>query len=374
MNFKILSALIIVFLVIALILFVLLINQNTSNSLADQNIPISIINKNTPILIEDSNENSNEVSNDVLNKNSNEVSNEDSEEDSLKQFILIGVDGMQYAHYREMMSSQTLPNFARLIGSNGFDGNATITGHSNTVTKPGNAELITGVGSSVSGITDNDSDKSLPEGSSTFERLNTFREDIVLGVIYGKNSSYLPVPLLKNAEPKIDWWRAMSDYNYSQYISGTYANSIDVAKEATNFISINANNNFYLMVYFGVPDGAGHKYGENSIEYTNSLVNIDEGLGVLLDSLQTNNILNNTKIIVSGDHGWNEGASGHSNNDINTKTVLLVSNDSFLVSGIYAGGVRRQCDIAPTILDYFGMQPINYADINAFGCGSLSSN
>ena len=379
MNFKILGAIIIVFLAIALILFVLLINQNTSNSFEDQNILISVTNQNTPILIEDSNDVSSGVSNDVLNGNSKEnsndvskeVSNEDSEEAFLQQFILIGVDGMQYAHYREMMGNGDLPNFVKLVGSNGFDGNATITGHVNTTTKPGNAELDSGLGSKITGITENENEKILPDGNSTFERLNAFRDDIKLGVIYGKNSGYLPLPLLKNVESKVDWWRSMSDYNYSQYISQTYANSIDVAKEATKFISTNANNNFYLMVYFGVPDGAGHNYGENSTEYNNSLINVDEGLGVLLDSLKDNNILDNTKIIVSGDHGWNEGASGHGNNDINTATVLLVSNDLSLVSGVYAGGVRRQCDIAPTTLNYFGMQPIDYNDITTFGCGSL---
>ncbi|MDD4082385.1 MAG: alkaline phosphatase family protein, partial [Sphaerochaetaceae bacterium] len=290
----------------------------------------------------------------------------------LQQFILVGVDGMQYAHYREMMAASSLPNFVRLIGSNGFDGNATITGHAVTATQPGNAELNTGLGDSVTGVGDN-TPTTLADGLTTFERLDSFRSDINLGLIYGKNTTYIPHTLLNNAEANIDWWRDMGDYSYDQYISSNYADSNDVANEASKFVAENFDNNFYLMVYFGVPDGAGHAFGENSVEYDASLKNVDDGLGILLDALDANGILANTKIVVSCDHGWNEGTSDHSTNDINTATILLISNDSDIVGGIYDTNVnkRRQCDIAPTTLDYFGMTPSQYSDINTFGCGSL---
>lgn len=287
---------------------------------------------------------------------------------TLNQFILVGVDGMQYYHYREMMTAGTLPNFVRLIGSNGFDGNATITGHTSTTTQPGNAELHTGLGSSVTGVTNN-TPATLASGLTTFERLNSFDNSIYLGMVYGKNSTYVPVPLLSNAQPIVNWWEPMTDFDYNEYVNSTYADSISVAYRAQAFIEQYRDENFYLLAYFGGPDGAGHAYGENNIGYTNSLINVDDGLGLILDSVNEYSI--NPEILVSGDHGWNEGTKNHDVTDINTTTILLVSNDYNLVGNIYSQSLRKQCDIGPTTLDYFGMAPNEYLDINTFGCGSL---
>jgi hypothetical protein len=287
-----------------------------------------------------------------------------------QQFILVGVDGLQLNHFKTMLDAGTLPNFTRLIGTNGFDGNLTITGHTTTATNPGNAELNTGLGSSVTLVSDN-TPRTLSNGITTFEKLRTYRSDVKTGVIYGKNNGYIPHILLDNAEADINWFMDMGDYTHDDYISSTYANCISVATKADEFIASYKDNNFYLLVYFGVPDGAGHASGENSAAYDSALINVDDGLGDLLDSLENYDILNNVKIIVTADHGWNENTTNHNTNNLDTNTVPLISNDSTIVGTIYGGGKRRQCDIAPTTLAYFGLTTGQYSEINSFGCGSL---
>jgi hypothetical protein len=78
------------------------------------------------------------------------------------------------------------------------------------------------------------------------------------------------------------------------------------------------------------------------------------------------------QIIVSGDHGFTEGGTTHNIPDVNTKTVILSSNNASLIRGIYntARG-RQQCDLVPTIINYFGMNSSTYPEITRGGCGSL---
>ena len=92
-----------------------------------------------------------------------------------KQFILIGIDGVQYDHFTKMLVAGKLPNYQRLINGvgtsdSGINSSAEITGHTDTSTAPGNAELFTGLPSSVTTITDNSCDKKIPKGLTVFER------------------------------------------------------------------------------------------------------------------------------------------------------------------------------------------------------------
>ncbi|MEK6893040.1 MAG: alkaline phosphatase family protein [Nanoarchaeota archaeon] len=288
-----------------------------------------------------------------------------------KQVILIGVDGMQVAHYLEMKSQGKLPNLDRLVADGGWVGNATITGHARTETAPGNAELHSGLPDTVTSVVDNTCGISLPDGDSVFERLSVFNPSVSLGLIYGKGTCYIPEAVLANAKPVVSWWHNRTSYPQRTYISSNCANSIDVANKSLEFISTYKNDSFYLVAYFGVPDCAGHAYGENSVQYGDSLINVDDGLGIILDALAQYGIASSTKILLTADHGWNEGTTGHGTAAADTKTLPLLSNNANLVNTIYSQGIRKQCDVAPTILNYFGMNSGDYQEITDANCGSL---
>lgn len=287
----------------------------------------------------------------------------------LKQLILIGVDGMQYAHYEQMRSAGQLPNFNSLVSGNGFSGSAQITGHVKTETAPGNAELHTGLNENITGVHDNTCGIVIPSGKTTIERLNGFNDNISIGVIYGKGTCYIPEAVLKNAKPLVDWWQNRTSYPQTTYVSSNCADSRNVSTKALEFLNAHKNESFYLVVYYGAPDCAGHTYGENSAGYDNSLINVDQGVGILLGWINQNNA--STQVLVSGDHGWNEGTTGHGTANSDTKTIIILSNNASLVGKIYSQGVRKQCDVAPTTLNYFGMNALDYAEITNNNCGSM---
>lgn len=281
---------------------------------------------------------------------------------SKKQFILIGVDGMQYEHYAIMLAEGKLPNYKRLI-ENGISATARITGHSETSTAPGNAELFTGLPSSVTTIADNSCEKTIPKGLTIFERLRAHDASIRLGLIYGKKNCYVPEAVLSNAKAVVHWWLDTDQYEHRQYISAAYADSRDVSAKALEFLKKNKSRSFFLTMYFGGPDAAGHAYGENSKEYAEALINTDQALGVLLDWMQEKDL--KTPIILTSDHGWNEGSKEHSINTTDALMIPMVSNDSSIITPT---SEKKQCSVAPTIYKYFEVDSSAYTDVTEAAC------
>lgn len=285
-----------------------------------------------------------------------------------KQFILIGVDGMQYDHFAKMLVTGKLPNYQKLINGNGLgnDGvstSAQITGHTDTSTAPGNAELFTGLPSSIMKITDNSCDKKIPKGLTVFERLHEGNAGIRLGLVYGKKTCYVPESVLSNAKLVIPWWFDRTNYPQKEYILAAYADSRSVSVKALEFIDVNKENPFFLAMYYGAPDAAGHAYGENSKEYDDAIINTDQALGILLDWIEEND--SKISIIITSDHGWNEGTTGHSLNASDTQIIPMISNDASIVTPT---SVKQQCSVAPTIYKYFNIKKSLYTDVTDAGC------
>jgi len=265
--------------------------------------------------------------------------------------IFIGLDGVNVEIFQKLLLENKLPNFQKIISNNGVNNVAQIAGHTYTSTAPGNSELHTGLSATDTGIFDNDCNQVIPDGKTIFERLKKFNPKIVTGSIYGKNTCYLP-HLLENTRKSISWWQDGQSYEQNSYGSKKCTNSIDVSNKTLEFLNSNKNNSFYLFVYFGETDCIGHKFGVPSSEYNKALVNIDEGLGILISGIR--DFDNSPNIIISGDHGWNINTKGHSQNTKDTSNIILISNNLKLIEPIKT---YTQCDIAPTILNYFGMNP-----------------
>lgn len=275
---------------------------------------------------------------------------------SPKQFILIGVDGVQYNHLTEMLVAGKLPNYQRLVSKGGIAASAQITGHKETSTAPGNTELFTGLPSSITGIKDNSCEKKIPQGLTVFERLHENNPRIRLGLVYGKKTCYIPESILSNAKSVMSWWLSMDNNSNSQ----------DVSTKALEFLNLNKENSFFLTIYYGVVDAAGHTYGENSKQYDDALINTDRALGILLDWMGQNNI--KIPIILTSDHGWNEGAWEHSLNTFDTRTIPIISNDSSVVRPLSS---KQQCSVAPTIYKYFSIKRSVYADVMDAACFAM---
>lgn len=137
-----------------------------------------------------------------------------------------------------------------------------------------------------------------------------------------------------NAKPAIDLFQ------------GDNARPADeVGKLALDSLDQYSKGRFFAFFHFGDPDSAGHKYGENSQEYSNAIIEVDQWLGRIVEKLKELGIYEETRIYVTSDHGFDEGKTTHSM----APYVFLATNDP----AIEQRGDQR--DIVPTILTRMGV-------------------
>lgn len=86
---------------------------------------------------------------------------------------------------------------------------------------------------------------------------------------------------------------------------------------------------------------------------------IDAQLGKLLDALEENNLLENTIIVLWGDHGWKLGEYGdwckHSNMEMDVNAPLFIAAPG-MVKGKMTSSLAEFVDIYPTLCDLAGLK------------------
>lgn len=138
-------------------------------------------------------------------------------------------------------------------------------------------------------------------------------------------------------------------FNAKPVIDLTYLDEARAAEEvgklALESLLKYGKGRFFAFYHFSDPDHAGHKYGENSSEYSNAIITADSWLGKLVDKLKELGIYEETRIYVTADHGFDEGKTSHAY----APYVFLATNDS----AIKSRGDQR--DIVPTVLTRMGV-------------------
>lgn len=86
------------------------------------------------------------------------------------------------------------------------------------------------------------------------------------------------------------------------------------------------------LLYIEEPDETGHKYGPDSVEINNKLLELNDVLQRLFDKLQDNDLLDKTDIILTSDHGMtrtyqNETFRIDLNKYIRFDTYFVTSSD-----------------------------------------------
>ncbi|HHY45948.1 MAG TPA: sulfatase-like hydrolase/transferase [Firmicutes bacterium] len=136
-----------------------------------------------------------------------------------------------------------------------------------------------------------------------------------------------------NAKPAIDLFQ------------GDKARPADeVGKLALDSLDQYGKGRFFAFFHFSDPDHAGHKYGENSREYSDAIIAADKWLGRIVQKLKELGVYEETRIYVTSDHGFDEGKTSHSM----APYVFLATNDP----EIKRRGDQR--DIVPTLLARMG--------------------
>lgn len=292
--------------------------------------------------------------------------------------ILIGWDGVQRQHLKELLARNELPNLSALIKEGTLVDIDVTTGA--TDTKAGWTQILTGYAPEKTGVYSNSRYQPIPKGYTVFERLEEFfgPSNIFTAAIVGKKGNVDADP--PRRIPYQRWLRQQQRakelgrrprgleggkiveeggkkfveipgkpyFNASKsmdlFVNGLGV-SANVGKRALEEIEKHASERFFIFIHFGDPDAAGHRYGENSPEYEDAIKSCDLWLGQIKEKLKKLGIYDKTLIYVTADHGFDEGKTTHSY----APYIFLATNDK----EIKRNGDRA--DIAPTILKRFGI-------------------
>jgi len=254
--------------------------------------------------------------------------------------VLILWDGTQRAHLLEMLANGELPYLEGLINETGvlllpyIDSETCEPGSGDgyrTETCPANSAIATGLGYPGMANWTNVDPHPVPDGLTMWE---WFKErGYATGMVCSKDRQYWPHIPLSNAKPDIDWWR----------VGGT---SSWVTNKSMEYVSQRSSSRFFLWVHYSEADSEGHSYGENSVEYSNALARQDQELGTLLTELDRCGLEDETLVVVTTDHGFEEDGFGHSVCDSYTKDLFLVARPEV---SWFSECMEAQTDIATCI-------------------------
>ena len=123
-----------------------------------------------------------------------------------------------------------------------------------------------------------------------------------------------------------------------------------------------------LRKYHGIPKEIESKYLSENLSrklihgYRASVSMIDNQVGKLFNTLKDLNIIDNTIIILWGDHGFKLGDYGlwckHSNCELDTRAPLIISAPGFK-KGIKTNSITEFVDIYPTLCELAGIDVPN---------------
>ncbi|MHA1115789.1 MAG: alkaline phosphatase family protein [Candidatus Heimdallarchaeaceae archaeon] len=322
---------------------------------------------------------------------------------SYNKVVFVTWDGVREKWFEELTADNTLGNASKVIQS-GHLQKVRITTHI-TSTDPGLSTMETGYGDSIHGISANQfgpgsSKISIPDGLTTTERLKAaFGDNIKTGMFlpwsfHQINEEYMMQEgnytdtIFANIKigEDVDYWFASENLSwtpddeeslkaiYEGYSNDNHGFHSDVgmfsdplikssylAEQITKFLDLYANDSFYIRTHFTEPDTVGHGYFESkdgviTPEYKTALIQCDEALGIILNKLEEEGILDDTLIIVGTDHGfYKESHDGEPwpNGKIEvTQQAFAINKNDIKTSQNIA---IAQKDIAPTILSVLGV-------------------
>ena len=287
-----------------------------------------------------------------------------------KNIVLIGWDGLQRNHLKEMIARNEVPNLMALAAKGKL---VAIDVTRTTDTKAGWTQILTGYEPEITGVFSNGRFQPIPEGYTVFERLEKFfgPENIYTAAVIGKKNhlgcappSPGPAPAAQGQQPLRPRLRQrLQAAAAAQRAGGTpgepyyltknnmdlFENGLGVADNvgarALQVLDQHGRERFFMFVHFEEPDHPGHAHGENSQQYTDSVKHDDEWLGRIIAKLEELGVRDQTLVYVTADHGFDEGLKGHAD-----APYVFVATDDPLVM---RPGLRE--DITPTILWRFGV-------------------
>lgn len=266
---------------------------------------------------------------------------------ALRNVILISWDGMDRGVLKQRLAASKMPNLAALIKEGSLQ-DIEVTGHV-TDTKPGHAQMLTGLAPQTTGVITNHRFQPIPEGYTLFERVQKqLGKDNVRTIMVASKTGNLG-----GRGPGEGGDDGTSTKGEPYFLTRKHLDVFDAQTRAApetcplflKYMGLFKAQRFLAFVHFSDPDVEGHAHGSGSKEYRAAAVACDEALGQSVAWLKKEKLYDQTLIYVTADHGFDQNATSHHN----APHVTLATNDKDVAKG------GTQADIAPTILEKFGV-------------------
>jgi predicted AlkP superfamily pyrophosphatase or phosphodiesterase len=276
--------------------------------------------------------------------------------DAAKNVLLISWDGCDRSVFKELLDQGKLPHAAAIIQEGSWQ-EIEVTGHA-TCTKPGHAQLLTGLDVTTLGISSNTEYQAIPAGYTIFERvqkqfgaagkIRTFMVVAKINNLGGRSAEEIQAAAVAAGKTL-----GSGEKDEPYHLTKSKLDAFDAVTRdaAANGPACLAHlerfkeQRFLGFFHFSDPDRAGHQFGSASPEYRQQIIACDEWLGRIAAWLKQNDLYEKTLIYVTCDHGFDPNAKSHSN----APHIWLVTNDR----GVVHGGI--QADVPATILERFGI-------------------
>jgi hypothetical protein len=204
-------------------------------------------------------------------------------------------------------------------------------------------EAITGLDYWKTHVLTNNHFKEVPDSYSCFAKLRAANPEYWLGCIFSKDKH-------TGDEPGEPWrplkeWAAQGGLNY-YYNASANGKALNIAQtnQRLNAALAKMKRPAVLFCHWADPDITGHKFGMDSQEYCQSIIELDNTLG------QAYAVMQPDVVLIYSDHGFDgAGQRGHNN----APHGLFASN-----LPINACGARR--DVAYTLLRILRLDPDGY--------------
>ena len=289
--------------------------------------------------------------------------------------LLVGWDGCLKKDVLKLVEDGKLPNVKSLLDEGQLVD--TFISTSKTETKPGWAEILTGYGPKITTVYDNRFEYGpIPVGLTVFERVKQhFGKDGIKTVFLAGKLQNLGIRgphkvrmggLRKSWHDESLWTaeeanspdvvqHAAEPYFYTQKSCDIIKNGLGdaefVGKAALEALRAIRGNRFFMFTHYWEPDESGHDYGEGTTNYMQSMMVNDQWLGSMIAELKAQGIYEDTLILMTTDHGFDEGHSSH----IFAPKTFVITNGT---RPMRARGDRK--DVTPTVLRAFGIDTSSY--------------
>jgi predicted AlkP superfamily pyrophosphatase or phosphodiesterase len=289
-----------------------------------------------------------------------------------RNIILFSWDGLDRSVVQELLDQHQLPNLVGLIKEGSFQP-IEVIGHV-TVTKPGHAEMLTGLSAEQTKVYSNANYQPIPVGDTVFEKLqqqfggkDKIRTIMVTGKLahVGGRGPEETQAFLKQQQkkknksgnqkvpPEADDTILNQNQGEPFYLTRKSLDIFDAAQRdaeevgslSLKYLAKYREPRFFAFLHFSDPDHAGHRFGIDSQEYRDAAVKDDVWLGKIIEWLKQENLYTTTLIYVMTDHGFDVHGKSHNN----APHSWLATNDK----KVTRGGIIA--DVPATIMVRFGI-------------------